>query len=372
MLGASYFFAIDKLALVNTPFGKSYRQFLLTATDAVPERIIIESGSNSLHSIDAQMLEQHFGRPTIIIADNAGYPLRHKIERLANHLKKDDLVIMPLEWLQYRTDAVLPKDYVLSLLDQEGSNAFYYRELPWLQKLRFVYQSVPFRLGLQRIFSLNGLASANEQIGAASNAALARFDQAIRMQSRGSELTDTRPVMDALTAGISCDHYLFGFWTLPTISDTFRENLQLLARLRQTSGAKILFAWPVVVARDNDECYQLLREPIRDHVAQIKELVEQQGFSFVGSPEQSRYDHNCMLDTYYHITASCAVIHTQKLITWLDQQGVARESGFEQLLMEQHLLDFLQSYRDVPPSSLPPIAPRIKPFHHLRQRHIGE
>jgi hypothetical protein len=124
LIGVGYFLLIDRLAIADAPLGKSYRQFLLTATDDVPNRIIVDSGSNAIHSIDAQKLEAHFGRPTLILSDNAGYPLHHKIERLANHLKAGDTLILPLEWLHYRADDRLPADYVQSILDESGSCGF--------------------------------------------------------------------------------------------------------------------------------------------------------------------------------------------------------------------------------------------------------
>jgi len=166
LLGAGYFLLIDRLAIADAPLGKSYRQFLLTATDNVPNRIIVDSGSNAIYSIDAQKLEAHFGRPTLILSDNAGYPLRHKIERLANHLKAGDTLILPLEWLHYRADDRLPADYVQSILDESGSNAFYYRELPWQERALFVYRSIPINLGLQSILRLNGVEAWNPQISA--------------------------------------------------------------------------------------------------------------------------------------------------------------------------------------------------------------
>lgn len=339
LFGASYFYALDQGAIVETTFGKSYRQFLLIATDTVAKRIIVESGSNAVHAIDAAALEKHFGRPTLIIADNAGYPLRHKIERLANHLKGDDLLVLPLEWLAYRADKTLPDDYVQSILDQDGSNAFYYRELSWLQRVAFVYQSVPLKLGIKRLLRGNGLASQKAPGIDADRQTLQRFDGEIRQSARGSELTDIPPAMDSLTGGLACDHYLFGLFEFPDISELFRENLQQLVTLRQNTGAQIIFAWPAVVARDGDECYQLYNDQIRDYAQRIQTLVEQHGFRFLGNPQQSRFDHTCMLDTYYHVRARCAAIYTQNLIRALEGEGIKRETGFDSAALNQHLLD---------------------------------
>lgn len=342
LLAVGYFLLIDRLAIVDTPLGVSYRQFLLQASDDIPGRIIVESGSNAIHSIDAQAIEQYFGRLTIIVSDNAGYPLSHKIERLANHLKADDTLILPLEWLQYRADEKLPADYVSSILDERGSNAFYYKELSWPERIRFVYQNVPFRLGLQSAFRLNALESHNPHIAAATQDSLSRFEDQIRLSARGSQLIEGHSTLDQLTNGLACDHYLFGLFEFPKISETFIENLEHLAKVRDASQAKIFFAWPAVVARDDNECYQLYSQQIRSYTSRISQLVQAQGFSFLGEPEQSRFDHSCMLDTYYHVSAKCAEIRTHRLITDLQAHGLEPGSQLDQMQLQKHLLNYLR------------------------------
>lgn len=352
LLGAGYFLLIDRLAIADAPLGKSYRQFLLTATDDVPNRIIVDSGSNAIYSIDAQKLEAHFGRPTLILSDNAGYPLRHKIERLANHLKAGDTLILPLEWLHYRTDDTLPADYVQSILDESGSNAFYYRELPWQERALFVYRSVPIQLGLQAILKLNGVEAWNAQIAATAQASQRSFDQEIRRGARGNQMTDVPPPLDHLTSGLACDHYLFGLFEFPGISKTFQDNLQRLSTLRRTSGARVFFTWPAVAARDNDECYQLLGPAIQQYANDIRQMAEKQGFTFLGEPDHSRFASNCMLDTYYHVRARCANVRTQRLILQLEGEGLRPAALDPQALQERLLAQLHQLAPDVDTFSL--------------------
>ena len=364
MFAGGYFLLIDRIAIADNPLGVSYRQFLLRATDDLPDRIIVESGSNSVHAVNALALEQHFGRPTVIIADNAGYPLRHKIERLANHLKADDILILPLEWLQYRADTTLPADYVGSVLDERGSNAFYYQELSWPERFRFVYQSVPLWSGLQSALRLNGLESQNPHIATSTQTSLIRFENEIRQSSRGNLLIDSLPQLESLTSALACDHFLFGLFEFPQISETFLDNLQRLAKLRDASGAKIFFAWPTVVARDDNECYQVYDRQIREYASSIRQLAQAQGFSFLGEPEQSRFDHSCMLDTYYHISAKCADIRTQRLTADLQAQGIEPRSQLDQIALQQHLLNYLRQYDvagHMPASSTSELALHGKP-----------
>lgn len=344
LLGGGYFLLIDRLAIVDAPLGKSYRQFLLGATDDMPNRIIVESGSNAVHSIDALALERHFKRPALILSDNAGYPLEHKIRRLANHLNPGDTVILPLEWLHYRADGSAPADYVESILDTSGSNAFYYQELSWPERVRFVYQSVPVKLALERLVGLNALERWNPQLGVVHQESQQRFAQLIQQNARGNELIDAPLPMESLTQGLACDQFLFGLFEFATINPVFADNLRRLNELRDNTGAQIIFAWPTVTARDDDECYQLWRNEIVQYVHDIRQMVEAENFAFIGEPEDSRFPASCMLDTYYHVLAHCAAQRTRTLIEQLDAYGVQAQPELDEQVLQAKLLERLSYY----------------------------
>ena len=212
---------------------------------------------------------------------------------------------------------------------------------PKYARFRFVYQSVPLEHGLLSAFKLNGLESKNQHIDATTRDSLIRFEKEIRSSARGSKQIEDPLKLDALTQGLACDHYLFGLWEFPQIRETFIETLQRLAEVREASGAKIFFAWPAVAARDGDECYQVYDQQIRDYVSRIQQLVKSNGFSFLGKAEQSRFDHNCILDTYYHIRAECAATRTQRLISNLEAQGLGPKSRLNQASLQRHLLNYL-------------------------------
>ena len=229
------------------------------------------------------------------------------------------------------------------LRNTHGSNAFYYWELPWQERALFVYRSIPINLGLQSILRLNGVEAWNPQISATTQGSLVRFEQEIRRGARGSQMTDVPQPLDHLTSGLACDHYLFGLFEFPDISKTFRDNLQRLSTLRQTSGARVFFTWPAVAARDNDECYQLLGPGIQQYTDNIRQISEEQGFAFLGEPGHSRFDSSCMLDTYYHVRARCANARTQRLILQLEEAGL-RPAAWDPKALQEQLLAHLNQH----------------------------
>lgn len=169
-------------------------------------------------------------------------------------------------------------------------------------------------------------------------------------------MIDVPPPLDHLTSGLACDHYLFGLFEFPDISKTFRDNLQRLSTLRQTSGARVFFTWPAVAARDNDECYQLLGPAIQQYADDIRQMAKEQGFAFLGGPDQSRFDSSCMLDTYYHVRARCANVRTQRLTLQLEEEGL-RPAALDPEAQQERLLAYLHQHA--------PIAAKRSPSDQL-------
>ena len=59
------------LIRVSSAHHYAYKNYLISNTTE-QNRIIVESGSNSYHGINSQMLENHFGKLVINLADNGG------------------------------------------------------------------------------------------------------------------------------------------------------------------------------------------------------------------------------------------------------------------------------------------------------------
>jgi len=328
--GVVYFLAVDRIAIADRTVESTYRQFLLKASASLKGRIIISSGSNSIHGIDAGMMERYFGRLAINLGDNGNYPLEHKIYNLGNYATTDDLIILPLEWGYYWMDGRLSQIYVTSTLDESGSTAFYYRELPFYEKAIFVFRQIPLSLSLKRIFALNSFPLRNSELRKSEIVSISNIFQFLAADHRGSDLGDGQmPVIDGNTRLLSCDQS-----TLRdkfTISERFRKNLKLLQAMTKKTGAKVVFAWPSVVGKTGNECYtsEGAKENLAAFVREITDEVSAHGFNFIGNPYESRFDSSCFKDTYYHIRHHCAVDRTARLIELIESEGlVTRRAGY--------------------------------------------
>lgn len=323
LLSLAYFLVIDRWLVPRHEVPKSYRHFMLQASKPIPNRLIVESGSNAVHGIDVSMLEEATGRAAFNIADTAGYPLRHKIYRLREALKPGDLVLLPLEWNHYADSETLNTLYVDSLTDLEARNAFYYHGLPLQQKLVFAFQQLPYRkalqgsLGraLQRIDQGAGQSGVDEDLQALQDS----LDQG----SRGSLYANEPVPLVGLTRSMSCRGYLFGpFGDRLQVSDYFRANLELLRRVQAETGAEFIFTWPTVVTKDEQACYGEDLEPIlASHAEEVAAIVADYGFRFLGHYRDAEFPKACIRDTFYHVQHDCAVERTAVLIQQLEAAG---------------------------------------------------
>jgi len=332
--GLAYFLAVDKLAISRRFVDQTYKEFLLKGTESLPGKIIIDSGSNSLYSIVAELLENHFRRPSLNISDYAGAPFRYKIYNIGNHLSRGDIVVLPLEWKYYREGEKFSKRYVEFILDKKGKQSFYYFELPLLEKARFIFTGMPLSLTMARIFTLTGIRTHNKPMVEDEIASIRSFNYFIDNSRRGSHLVDDGRMEpgDERTDTETCDQYLFS--RKPdkglTISKTFRKNLSLLEAVAKKKGARVVFTWPAVVGKTGNECYTstFVRENLDTYADKVREEVKKHGFEIVGSPYESRFDSSCFRDTYYHIRYDCAIERTKRLIRDLDAIGLTKKNEY--------------------------------------------
>ena len=288
------------------------------------------------------MMESHFGRLTINLADNGNYPLAHKIYNLGNYATSDDLIIFPLEWHYYWAGEELSEIYVQSAINELGSTSFYYRVLPFYEKALFVFRQVPFSLSLKRILALNSFPMHNSELRRDEREAMSKISSFIELGLRGSDLRDNRmPLIDGDTIILSCDQAVFrGRFT---VSERFRKDLKLLETIAGKTGAKVVFTWPSVVGKTGNECYtsEAAQKNMGAYVREIKAEVEGHGFKFIGDPYESRFDSSCFNDTYYHILHNCAVNRTARLIELLESEGLlVKKEGYSSEAAYKALSDY--------------------------------
>lgn len=331
----SYIYLVDRWSFPKRPLPELYiySQYLLESSADIHGKVIIESGSNSQHAIAPSVLAEYFKGPVITVAHNAGYPLAPKVSNLAAYLKPGDVVILPLEWIHYGRDDKLPTDYLKLISAPSSRESYYYNNMPVWERLRFLLRQFPLK---NAIASLREPPADFETLARQQLSQLSHYEGLIRSGNRsafgnsdkkspkhGQVASDPRTGMAKLQ---SCDNYLFGprLRREFNITTDFRRALAGLEKLAR-QDVTIYFTWPAVVDYASSRCYQdeeLMRK-VNAYASQVRVLVEQQGFNFIGDFRDSHFPSRCFSNTYYHITEECAQLRSERLVKQLHKAGAS-------------------------------------------------
>lgn len=293
----------------------NYRDFLLKNTNA--PRLIIEGGSNGMHEISTKMMEEKLGMMTINLGDNVIIPLRHKLLRLEKYIKPDDIVLLPLGWVQYSM-VPLPSLYTHNFF---VLYSMYYKYLTFVDKVKLMSNTAFFST------LIAGSLEQHEKYSRIINNIIQRKAQLNRFATYESRFLSgdhgNLKSLDGVVNDVkfmSCDDYIFSYQLKNgfEISDIFKENMQIVKRL-QKKGIKFLFTWQAVAG---DECYlSKYREQANVFKEKIEKYMKANDMPLIGSPFKNKFSSQYTYDTYAHIRPEGRKIHTKNLINTIKKSN---------------------------------------------------
>ncbi len=345
----AYFFAADQILFPRPdPVMGGYRDYLLERT--VAPRIIISGGSNAYNGIDPLLMEERFQKPVVIVADNGGYPLKHRIYQLLDHAQAGDIVIFALEWRYYfgKDDPV--DVYLKWLFDAQAS---YYKSLPLSERVRMIFSHLPaksiaewsrtHRVEKRIREVLFGVKVSEEKLDERKAAIYRRAMQVSPYARGGSGWHSAGAPVDS-SANISCQEYMLyphRSWDEVTVSSDFLANIKMLDRLKKR-GVKIFFIWPSVVGKDDDPCYrEEARGTIEKLSNEITALLKQEGIDMLGHWSDVSFDKKFFYNTYYHLTSDGSAIRTERLMELLAIAGGIAAEPISMMERKQRVIDHL-------------------------------
>lgn len=280
----------------------SFRHFLLQHTKG--PRLIIESGSNSIHSIEAYTLEKEFNIQTIVVSDNAGYPLSKKLQRLKKYANKQDIILLPLEF-QYYSRKKTHDVFRNNLL---GSLNFYYNFDSMTNELKQIINTplVNFLKNTRKKYRYY------KRQDVYLDADITNFLNL----DRGSSLVE-KPFDKKIKK--TCDQYVLeeqlknGF----KLSSSFKKNIETIKKLKK-QGYKIFLTWPVVVG---DDCFSK-KHKLENFIVDIKNYLKENNILMIGDPYENKFPTKFTSDTYYHVNFEAKKIRTQKLIENIKKSSI--------------------------------------------------
>ena len=301
------FFCCEQFAMPDrAQVWRSYHEIIL---DFVPgPRVLIESGSNTLHAIRTDVLERALNLPVFVIADNASIPLNLKIKRLEKYAKAGDVIVLPLEWEYYRWEMV-PSDF-LSLLSRRWSH--YYFTMPLIERFAFFVRYISFDFIVSEAWT-------HFSSRAKQNRAMA-YTNMMEEKSNWSGVTDnsveTRE-RHSITKGKTCRTFI----SVPhEVKDFVLDFADKLVDLEKRRNVKVVVTWPAVAGSD---CYT---DPeFKNYTEALRAVFTSRGILIAGNPEDSAFSEPHVLDTYYHVDIEAANHRSNRLAEALKSLGLARD-----------------------------------------------
>ncbi|WP_162166743.1 cell surface protein [Campylobacter fetus] len=311
-----FFIVLGKIGSLDS---RSVKNFLLTNT-VNENRIIVESGSNSFHGINAKMIEDHFGKLTLNLGDYAGYPLKIRLYRTYKFAHKGDVVIYPLEYRYYMND-VAPTVFYKHLLSEIY---FYFDNLPFNEKLKVILQTPA-----SYVF-ITGVKKAASNLKKLFRDKLPKeFDLKATLKEHRGDYLYQGPLPQKDDMKVPCDEYIFAKEITggrAAISEAFKENIKLMKKIEKEKGVKFIFTYPTVIG---ESCYDFSGEKgaeFKKFLVELKNYVTSNGFDFIGDFNDSYLpDRKYMLDTWFHANPDGRDVRTKKLIENLDKSNLKND-----------------------------------------------
>jgi hypothetical protein len=288
----------------------SYKEYILRKTSEIP-RIIVDSGSNSQHGINSQILSERFGLPVINVSDNASYPLTYKLSRLEKFTKSGDTLILPLEWAYYGKQSILPETFAKEIFIRL---AFYYWDVSLLDKFT-ILNSIPVNMVLDGLFNNRTAWGRKDE---------EMFWDALELRAHkspsGDVPSDQTFKEDKFSNESTCADYIFEKLSQNnfTITDAFYDSIKRIKSL-QGNGVNVIVTWPAVVGQD---CYEQYQDDFNNFYDQATALYKEEGIPFVGDANDSYFDKNFIRDTHYHLNNVARDVRTKRLADNIEQSGL--------------------------------------------------
>ena len=298
---------VDRLVMPDREVSRSWYHELLL--DQVPgPRIIVDSGSNSRYGIVPELIELAFGRPTIVVADYAGVPLRMKIIRLEKYAREGDIIILPLEWQFYFSDDYA-SDFLKRVFKPDSIDfSGYYFAMRAADRLEFIIK----RMNLD--YMVTGL---TRRLNDPRQSTRRQLDDAIANMNRGIGGNIRIGERTRNVQGKNCEEFISAR-ALP-LSPRVSWAARRLAELQSALNVKVVLTWPSVAGND---CYNSNSE-VDLLAGRIRTIFEGAGIAVVGDPRQSVFSDDHVLDTYFHIDTAAAQERTARLIEDMKAAGLS-------------------------------------------------
>lgn len=269
-------------------------------------RLIIISGSNSLFGINSEVLHEKTGFNIVNLGSHAGISLEFHVHNVVKHLKRGDVVLMPLEY-EYYFRSSLSSSFEAQNYHSWGSE--FLKDLNYIDKVLFFFKTKPeiylkkFFYNYQKIDVVGFLSK--RKLDTSVYKSWKGYNSA-SINNFGDILSDVGPTSGFLDYKKNGIPYLSKY----SLSDIKIDSIVEAKKIIEKSGAVLYLTHPVSVS---NSLFDLDSQENTELVNSFETILIEKGLNFICDVHDSHMHIDYFFDTHYHLNRLGADIRSNKL-----------------------------------------------------------
>lgn len=267
------------------------------ATSETQPRIIVIAGSNGLYGINNRILEQETGLKTINMASHAGLPLDYLMYRAEKYIRKNDIVILPLEYAYYGREGY--EDWAMHNLFYWGKS--FLRDAPLWKQVTYLAR-IPTDVFLKH-FTANKLPEDKKLV----KYGICNFqEKEIIFSAFGPKNLRSDGTFYSGNTNVYKKNKRYSF----EIKDSRLQQIAEYKKRIEDKGAKFFLTYPAMM---KNKLFNLQDINIQDSLNTFHTNLARFNLFLICKPEDSYFERNYFYDTEYHLTNKGAMLRSANL-----------------------------------------------------------
>ena len=284
------------------------------------KKIIISSGSNGLFGVNSAVVQKITGYPTVNLSNHASLDIHYLFLQIEEHLKKGDILVMPLEYYYYFNNVDVMNDWFVSNMSAWGKES-YLDKISTLEYIRLalaiqkhqLWAGLMFMSGDTKIPNREKVISDVLKINQSGPPGYKGFSHK-SLNLHGDMLAFKRPtkmVLEELDKGL--DYHLYD----GELSAHFIDNFRKIQRLAEQRGATLMLTWPATM---KNKLFNLEDPEKREEISKFVDRLDSLDIKMYCDPKLFNFPVRYFFDNRYHLNAKGARIRSINLAKCIETE----------------------------------------------------
>ncbi|SUX27932.1 Uncharacterised protein [Cedecea davisae] len=282
-------------------------QFKGMVSDGIStKKIMVVSGSNSLFSIDSDIISNKTRMPVVNLATHAGLDINYHAFIIKKYMKPGDVVVMPLEY-EYYTSNGKPTDWFVNNMTGWGHD--YLSTLDTYDYIKFLANITPRRLweGLTATDKnyVDPIEIVEQRITKSDGNYYGYNYKSFNHNGDINFKSNSKTVYERIEKG-SFDY----FSDINQLSPYALKKIKEIKYFVEKNNGKFILTWPVTMRNPS---FDTSKKETKENLNHIKRMLADSGINIYCSPTASNLDSQLFIDSQYHTNGYGAFVRSSLL-----------------------------------------------------------